>query len=171
MGAPSPAADTRQSRLADGLFAVAMIAAAGATIFEARKQPRSPFDPVGAAAIPTWTAWIVIALAVVLLLRLALRRSTIGGAQSLFVGIVAQGEVDYRLRPMLALATLLLTVGYAALLPVAGFRTATVAYMLLLGWLMCDRRPASLAGTAVLAGAGGVAIDYIFRHVLYVPLP
>src|SRR5262245_25142786 len=92
-------ADTRQSRSPDAVFAISMITVSLVTIFEARKQPRSPYDPIGAAAIPIWTGWITIGLAAVLLLRIALRRSTIGGAQSLFVGIVEQDTLDYRLRP------------------------------------------------------------------------
>lgn len=163
--------ESRRSRVADGVFAVAMIGAAVATLVELRKQPRSPFDPVGAAAIPGWTAWIVIALASLLLLRIAFGRSTAGSATSLFVGIVDQAELDYRLRPGLAVACFVLTLAFAALVPLLGFRMATVGYMLILGWLLCDRSVASLAITAGMALAGGIGLDALFRHVLFVPLP
>ena len=170
MADPAPA-DTRQSRTADAVFALAMIATAVITIIEARKQPRSPYDPIGAAAIPVWTSWITIGLAAVLLLRIALRRSTLGGAQSLFVGIVEQDALDYRLRPGLAVISFVATVAYAAAIPFLGFRLATLGFMLALGWLMCDRRPVSLLGTAVVAVVGSFAIDHVFRRWLLVALP
>jgi hypothetical protein len=163
--------DTRQSRAADAIFAIAMIAVSLVTIFEARKQPRSPYDPIGAAAIPIWTGWITIGLAALLLLRIALRKSTLGGAQSLFVGIVEQDTLDYRLWPGLAVTSFVLTIAYAAAIPLIGFRIATFGFMLALGWLMCDRRPVSLIGTAIVAAGGSVAIDYVFRSLLLVDLP
>src|SRR5262249_47349480 len=141
------------------------------TIFEARKQPRSPYDPIGAAAIPVWTSWVTIGLAAVLLLRIVLRRSTLGGAQSLFVGIVGQDTLDYRLRPGLAVISFVATIAYAAAIPFVGFRIATLGFMLILGWLMCDRRPISLFGTAVIAVAASFAIDHVFRRWLLVDLP
>ncbi len=168
---PIPAGETRRSRGADAVFALAMIGAAIATLVELRKQPRSPFDPVGAAAIPSWTAWIVIALAALLLLRLVFGRATAGAAQSLFVGIVDQAGLDYRLRPALALATFALTVAYAAVMPLIGFLAATACYLLALGWLLCDRKPVSLVVTGAIALLGSVAIDWVFRRILYVPLP
>ena len=56
----------------DATFAIAMIAAGALTIWGVRNQPRAPIDPVGAAAIPFWTAIAVIALASILLARIIL---------------------------------------------------------------------------------------------------
>jgi putative tricarboxylic transport membrane protein len=163
--------DTRQSRRTDIAFALLMIASAAVTIWAARRIPRSPYDPVGSAAIPVWTAWILIALAVLLLARVALGRSTAGDAQSLFVNLADQDSVDYRLRPELAAVSFALTVGYVAAMPLAGFLIATFIYMLALGWALCERSRQSLLSTAVLALAGSVAIDWIFRRWLLINLP
>lgn len=164
-------ADTRSSRRADVAFAIAMIGVAAVTIFEARRQPRSPFDPVGAAAVPMWTAYLMIALAAVLLLRLALGRSTAGSAQMLFVGLVKEEELDYRLYPRLAVVAFLLCVGYVAIIPLVGFAVATFVFMLSLGWALGAPDPRRLIGTAVLALIAAVANDYIFRRLVLLDLP
>lgn len=163
--------DTSKSRRTDVAFALLMIASAAATIWEAQRIPRSPFDPVGSAAIPVWTAWLLIALAVVLLGRVALGRSTAGDAQSLFVNLADEAEIDYRLRPDLAALSFVLTVAYVALMPLAGFLLTTFVYMLLLGWALCDRSRRALIGTSLLALLGSLAIDWIFRRWLLIDLP
>jgi hypothetical protein len=163
--------DSRHSRRADVAFALLMIAAAAVTIWEAQRIPRSPFDPVGAAAIPIWTAWLLVALAVVLLVRVALGRSTAGDAQSLFVNLADESQIDYRLRPELAALSFALTVAYVAALPLAGFLLATFVYMLLLGWALCNCSRLGLSSTAGAALVGSIAIDWIFRRWLLIDLP
>lgn len=163
--------DTSKSRRTDIAFALLMIANAAVTIWEARRIPRSPFDPVGSAAIPVWTAWLLIALAVLLLARLALGRSTAGEAQSLFVNLADEAEIDYRLRHDLAAASFVLTVAYVAAMPLVGFLLATFVYMLLLGWALCDRSRRSLMNTSAVALLGSIAIDWIFRRWLLIDLP
>ena len=81
--------DMPSSRRRDLIFALAIIAIAGLVIWEARKQPRSPYDPIGAAGVPIWTAGIMIILAGSMLVRLALGKSTTGDAKSLFTSTEA----------------------------------------------------------------------------------
>jgi len=86
------------SARSDAGFAVAMIAAGALTMWGLRNQPRAPFDPVGAAAIPFWTAAAVIALALVLLAGVVLRKSMRGDAASYFVSTEAIDD-SYAVRP------------------------------------------------------------------------
>jgi len=87
-----------RSARSDAGFAVAMIAAGALTMWGLRNQPRAPFDPVGAAAIPFWTAAAVIALALVLLAGVVLRKSMRGDAASYFVSTEAIDD-SYAVRP------------------------------------------------------------------------
>ena len=153
----------------DGVFALTMIGAGAATLWGVRNQPRAPFDPVGAAAIPSWTAIVVIALALLLLARIVLGHATRGGAASLFTATEAVDET-YAVRPGLSVVTTLLAFGYAAALPLAGFRLASIGFMLVLGWLLSDRTPRALAIVAAIAILGGAGLDAGFRALL-VDLP
>lgn len=140
----------------DVAFAAFMIAAGAATIWGLRNQPKAPFDPVGAAAIPVWTAWIVIGLAALLLLRIALGKLTRGGAQSMFTSTEAI-DASYEIRPGLSWIAIGLSFAYAAAMPFLGFALASAIFMFAFGWALSDRSPrmtAIVAATAVLGGYG-----------------
>ena len=158
-----------RTSIRDGAFALAMIGAGAITIWGVRNQPRAPFDPVGAAAIPVWTSIAVIGLALLLLVRIVLGHATRGGAASLFTATEAVDD-SYVVRPSLSLATTLLAFGYAAVLPFAGFRLASIGFMLVLGWMLSDRTPRAAAIVATIAIVGGAGLDAGFRALL-VDLP
>ena len=153
----------------DAAFALAMIGAGLATIWGLRNQPRAPFDPVGAAAIPTWTAIAVIVLALLLLARIVLGHATRGGAVSMFTATEAIDET-YTVRPALSVVATFAAFAYAAAIPVLGFRLASIGFMLALGWLLSDRTPRALAIVAAIAVLGGAGLDAGFRALL-VDLP
>jgi hypothetical protein len=153
----------------DATFAIAMIAAGALTIWGVRNQPRAPFDPVGAAAIPFWTAIAVIALASILLARIILGHATRGGAVSLFTSADAIDD-GYTVEPRYSLAAALCTATFAAALPFAGFRLASIGFMLVLGWLLSDRTPRAVAIVVAVAILGGAGLDAGFR-ALMIDLP
>ena len=153
----------------DAAFAVSMIAVALLTMWGVRNQPKAPYDPVGAAAVPFWTAAIVLALAVVLLVRVLMKLSTRGDAISMFT-ISDAIDDSYAVRPWLSVYAILLSILYSAAIPIAGFMPASLGFMLVLGWLLSDRTSRALALVAVVAVAGSVGLDAGFRALL-VELP
>jgi|GEM_PF-5052519 len=164
MSDPS-ATEAPKSARADALFALAMMAVALLTMWGVRNQPRAPFDPVGAAAVPFWTAAIVLALACLLLVRVLLKHATRGAAMSLFTTSEAVDD-SYAVVPRFSVYAVVLSVLYAALIPLAGFLAASVLFMLVFGAALCDRTPRSLAVVAAVALAGGIGLDWGFRALL-----
>lgn len=154
---PETAGETRR----DVAFALAMIGAGAATIWGLRNQPKAPFDPVGAAAIPIWTAWIVIALAALLLVRVALGKLTRGGAQSMFTSSEAV-DASYDVRPGLSWVAIGLSFAYAAAMPFVGFALSSTVFMFVFGWALSDRSPRMTAIAAIVAVLGGFGLEYGF---------
>ena len=161
--------DSASSRRRDFGFALVIVAVCALTIWEARKQPVAPFDPVGAAAVPIWTAAIMILLAGSILVRLALGRSTRGGAQSMFA-VTEAADASYLPRPGMSVAAILISLAYAAAIPIAGFMAATAGFLVVLGWTLSDRSVRAAAITIAIAIAGGVGLTLGFRALL-VDLP
>ncbi len=161
--------ETPSTRARDLIFAVASIAVALLVIWEARKQPRSPFDPVGAAAIPMWTAGLIIVLGGSILVRLALGKSTAGKSKSMFTSTESV-DGTYATRPWLSIAAIIATVIYIAVIPAFGFMVSTIAFLWALGSILSDRSPRALAICAAIAIAGGIGLDTGFRAML-VDLP
>lgn len=164
MSNPSATEEPKSAR-GDALFALAMMAVALLTIWGVRNQPRAPYDPVGAAAVPFWTAVIVLGLAALLLLRVILKHSTRGDAISMFTMSEAIDD-SYAVRPVLSVHATVLSFAYAAAIPPLGFLVSSALFMLILGWLLCDRTPRALALVATVAIAGAVGLDQGFRAFL-----
>jgi K+ transporter len=146
-----------------------MIAVSLLTMWGLRNQPKAPYDPVGAAAIPFWTAAIILCLAVVLLVRAITGRGNGGSAASMFTSTEAADD-SYSVVPALSLYSIVVSLGYAALIPAIGFMAASVGYMLVLGWILSDRSPRATAIVVIVAVVGGVGLDVGFRALL-VDLP
>jgi len=151
--------------VADGAFAVAMICVGAVVIWGLRNQPKAPYDPVGAAAVPFWTAVLVIVLAGSLLVRVLLRHSTRGTATAYFVSTDAIDE-SYAVRPGFSISAMLAAFAYAAAMPFLGFAASSAAFMLFLGWQLGDRTPRALATVAAIAVAGGFGVDAGFRAMM-----
>jgi hypothetical protein len=157
--------DSPSRARADAAFAIAMIAVALLTMWGVRNQPKAPYDPVGAAAVPFWTATAVFVLAAILLVRVLLRHSTRGDSMSLFTASEAIDD-SYAVAPRLSVYSILVSILYVAAIPVIGFMSASVIYMCVLGWLLGDRTPRSLAVVAAVAVVCGVGLDLGFRALL-----
>lgn len=151
--------------VADGVFALAMILVAAVAIWGLQGQPRAPYDPVGAAAVPFWTAVLMIVLAGSLLVRVLLRHSTRGTATAYFVSTEAIDD-SYAVRPAYSISAMLAAFAYAAAMPYLGFAAASVAFMFFLGWQLGGRSPRALATIAALAVAGGFGVDAGFRAMM-----
>jgi hypothetical protein len=159
------APDETRSARADSFFALSMMAVSALTMWGVRNQPRAPYDPVGAAAVPFWTAAIVFALSAVLIIRVFLKHATRGDAMSLFTMSEAIDD-SYAIQPLYSVYAIILSFVYAGMIPVAGFLVASALYMLVLGAILCDRTPKSLILVAVVAFVGSFGLDYGFRALL-----
>ncbi len=149
----------------DAAFAVSMIAVALLTMWGVRNQPKAPYDPIGAAAVPFWTAAIVLALAVVLLARVGLRHSTRGSSTALFTMSEAIDD-SYAISHRLSVYGIGLAILYAAAIPHLGFMLASIGYMAVFGWVLSDRTPRAAAIVAAVAIVGGAGLDFGFRALL-----
>jgi hypothetical protein len=158
-----------QARRRDALFALSMVAVSVMTMWGLRNQPKAPYDPVGAAAIPFWTAAIVLALAVLLLVRTWTGKEQREQIASLFTSTEAIDD-SYSVAPRLSIYAILVSIAYAAIIPLAGFMIASSLYMLVLGWLLSDRTPKAVAIVIGVALVGGIGLDLGFRALL-VDLP
>jgi Tripartite tricarboxylate transporter TctB family len=162
VSAPDEAPKTART---DAVFALSMIGVALLTMWGLRNQPRAPYDPVGAAAAPFWTAAIVLGLAVLLLIRVLLRHNTRGAAASMFTMSQAVDET-YSVRPRLSVYAITLSFLFIAAIPIAGFLFSSIGFMVALGWLLSDRSRRALALVAAVAIVGAVGLDLGFRALL-----
>lgn len=162
--------EATRRRRADAVAAVVVLAVAAVVFVAARREPKALYDPLGPGTAPMAVAAVVAVLALVLLLRSLLGLKVGQSAQSLILRTDA--PTDYRLRPDLAAIAFATTVAFVAALS-AGlpFLWSTLAFLLVLGGAMTDRRPRSLGIAAVVAAVGAVAIDALFRRVLLIQLP
>jgi hypothetical protein len=151
--------------VADGAFGAAMIGVGALVMWGLRNQPKAPYDPVGAAAVPFWTAAIVMALGALLLARVLLRYSTRGEATAYFVSTDAIDD-SYTVRPGLSATAAVAAFAYAAAMPLVGFAVASAAFMAVLGWALSDRTPRALAAVAAVALGGGFGLDAGFRSMM-----
>jgi hypothetical protein len=159
----TPVAATRS--FADGAFGAAMIGVGALVMWGLRNQPKAPYDPVGAAAVPFWTAALVMALGAVLLVRVLLRHSTRGDATAYFISTEAIDD-SYAVRPGLSAVAAAASFAYAAAMPLVGFAVASAAFMFVLGWFLCERTPRAVLAVAAVAVVGGFGLDAGFRAML-----
>ncbi len=159
-------------RRVDALAAVVVLAIATGVFFAARLEPKALYDPFGPGTAPMAVSVALAGLAIVLLARALLGLRVGQSAQSLILGLGGAVPEDYRLRPDLAVAAFATTVCFAGAISAgAPFLWSTVAFLFVLGTLMTDRRPRSIAMSAVVAVVGSVAIDTLFRRILLLQLP
>jgi hypothetical protein len=157
-------------RRVDALSALVVLGVAAAFLVAARLEPKALYDPFGPGTAPMAVAAVLALLALVLLVRSLLGQRVGQSAHSLILQM--QGDIDYRLRPDLVAVTFGATMAYVgALTADLPFLWSTVAFLLVLGGAMTDRRPRSLVVAAAVAVIGAVAIDALFRRVLLVILP
>lgn len=165
-------AEARRARLADLVFAVAVMAVSAFFFVEARRLPPSRFDPLGPGTFPLAISGLLVLLGALALILTLLGRN-IGRAEiSLIVG-VSDADASHRPRPWLAVFAFLAVAAYALVLqftPV-DFFWATAGLIAVLGIAMSDRSPRMIAiAVAVGLGASG-AITVLFGQLLRLLLP
>jgi Tripartite tricarboxylate transporter TctB family len=169
--ADSPAAEG--SRRVDALAATAVLAVAGVGFAAAWREPPPFYDSLGPGAVPMAVSVALFALGLTLLVR-ALLGLRIGQAtQSLIGGLdAATPEIDYMLRPGLAVLAYAATVAYVGAIAIGlPFFWSTLVFLAGLGSTIARlRRPLTywILGVSVIAT---FLVDFLFRRVLLVPLP
>jgi Tripartite tricarboxylate transporter TctB family len=161
----------KAARIADAVYAIALLIVAGLVMNEADELAPAPFDLLGPKTFPIWISYGLIALALAMLARLAMGRDLGRAQQSMVLGLGDAAE--HARRPWLALALFGLTVLYATAWSVRGlgFMIATAAYLMAAGLTLSRferRRMVPMAAASVFAA---VALDLIFRRVFVLDLP
>jgi Tripartite tricarboxylate transporter TctB family len=159
-------------RRKDLIGAVAILAVAGIAFGAAWREPPALYDPLGPGTVPLWVSGALAALALVLLIRAALGLEIGQAAQSMILGMGDEAPVDYRLRPGLAVFAYAATIAYVAALSFGlPFLWVTLAFLGGLGVAMAWGKTALYPWIAGASIAGAVAVEYLFRTILRVPLP
>ncbi len=68
-------------------------------------------------------------------------------------------------------ATIGLLIAYVLVLPHLGYRTATIAFLILCMLLLGKRTPAAAAGYAALSAGVALSLEYVFGRLLQLFLP
>jgi len=159
-------------RRKDLVGAVLVLVLASVGFGAAWREPPALYDPLGPGTVPLWVSGILGALGLVLLVRAALGLKIGQAAQSMILGMVEDAPPDYRLRPALAVLAYAATILYVLALGFGvPFLWSTLAFLGGLGMAMAWGRPAHYPWVAASAIAGALAVEYLFRTVLRVPLP
>ncbi|MBM3526215.1 MAG: hypothetical protein FJX57_24965 [Alphaproteobacteria bacterium] len=161
------------NRRTDLVFALAVLAIAGIAWREASRLAPAPFDPLGPKTVPIWICIGLVGLASLMLLRLALGAVVGASRTSLITGLGDDPTAAHRPRPALAVLAYAITALYVAALSLSGvsFLVATIGFIAAMVAALGPRRPRDLAIAAVVAIAGGLFIDTLFRRIFTVDLP
>ena len=162
----------RRARRTDALAALVVLAVATGFLVAARREPPAFYDPLGPGTAPAVLALGLGALGLVLLARALLGLAVGRGAQSLITGLDGAAPAEYRLRPRLAVLTLVATAAYVAALSARlPFLWSTMAFLAVLGGAMGGTGRRALVPAIAVAVVGAIAIDLLFRRLLLVNLP
>jgi hypothetical protein len=166
--------EERTGRIADALYALALLLVSGLVWREAGRLSLAPFDPLGPKTFPLWIAGGLAGLALLMLARLASGRDLGRARQSMVFGLGdASEEAGHARKPLVALALFGLSLAYAAALGLRGlgFLLATGIYVFCAGALLGGFERRRLLPLAVLAVAVAVAADLVFRRLFALDLP
>jgi hypothetical protein len=161
----------RITRAAEIAYVVVILGVAGLVWHAASALPPATYDPLGPKAFPTWVAYGLAALGLIMLVRLLLGRSLGHAAHTMVVGLesVAGGHVQ---RPGTAILTLILAFAYATALSFrsVGFLPATAVYLFLAGTLLGPLERRRVAVVALFAVGAAILLDFLFRTIFKLDL-
>jgi hypothetical protein len=151
----------RQIRFAEIAVSLTTIAMAAVFLWDARRYPASPFEPIGSGAVPIGVAGAALVLSAIMLVQAARR-------------LLADGVVEQRQELGLrVLGAFLLTVLYTVVLASGWLRYAyATALFFALAVLVLAERPRPLAPwTLGLAAILGFGLDHLFRNLFVTNIP
>jgi hypothetical protein len=151
----------RRVHYAEALVSAMTILISAAVLWDARRLPASPFEPIGSGAVPMGVAAGALVLSAIMLVQ---------AVRGLLAARLADAPHELTLR---VLATFLLTVGYTALLASGRVRYAfaTTAFVAI-GVLIIAEKPRRLVPWAIaIALALGFGMDFVFRTIFVTNIP
>jgi hypothetical protein len=150
-------------RAVDAIFDVALavfLLVVAVTFFTASLGlQKSAFESVGPAAVPQAVCVLIAALAAILLFH-AIRRLRTAEA-------LPNRAPTVKPEPVLAILIFLVTAGYIALMNTGllGFRSATIAYILMVGSMLGRFQPRRLPVLLLISLILGFGLHYLFTQV------
>ena len=147
----------------DIVISLSLVALAIVVLIAAKEIPPPFFDPIGSAAFPKYTAYLIIFLALVIGIRSILLSQL----------LPIESKRGFKLEPILAAYT----VGVPALyvlsmnLGWASFRIATTLFIFALAALLSRFDKRVLIVSAITAPVFGFGGQYLFTEVFYMDLP
>jgi Tripartite tricarboxylate transporter TctB family len=151
----------RGIRYAEIFVSLLAIAVSALFLWDARRYPASPFEPVGSGAIPAGVAVASIVLGGLMLMQ-ATRQL-----------LADDGSVDRQELGLRVLGTFLLSVLYAAILASGWVRYAfaTAAFFVFAVLILAERPKPLLPWTLGLGAVLGFGLDYVFRTIFVTNIP
>ena len=151
----------RSARFAEIAVALAAIGMAALFLWDARRYPPSPFEPVGSGAVPAGVAAAALVLSGIMLVQAARRLMTDSAGEE-------RQELGLRV-----LGAFLLTVLYAAILTSGWVRYAyaTAVFFVLAVLVLAERPKPLLPWTLGLGAVLSIGLDYLFRAIFVTNIP
>ena len=147
----------------DIIISLSLIALAAVVLIAAKDIPPPFFDPIGSAAFPKYTAYLIIFLALVI------------GFRSILLSPLLPREPKrgFKLEPLLAAYTVAVPVLYVLSMNLgwASFRIATTVFIFALAALLSRFEKRVLIVSALIAPVFGFGGQYLFTEVFYMDLP
>ena len=153
------------SSIQDYVISACTIALAGLVLWGARDIPPPFFDPLGSAAVPKATAYILIALALGIAIRQLIQNKRSPGAET--------KDEGFQLEPLRAMGVVALSILYTLGMGtgVLGFKWGTILYISLTGILLSKGNKAVMIVGLVLGLLFGFGGSYLFTEYFYIDLP
>ncbi|MDE0768312.1 MAG: tripartite tricarboxylate transporter TctB family protein [Opitutaceae bacterium] len=141
----------------------ALVALSVFVLWGTKEIPPPFFDPIGSAAFPKYTAYIIIALSLAIALRasLALRKPN------------SPRKKSFREEPLLAISVVITSALYVLSMQweLLSFRWATLVFIFLLSALLSKFEKRVMIFSAIIGIVFGFGGQYLFTEVFYMDLP
>jgi len=141
----------------------ALVALSVFVLWGTKEIPPPFFDPIGSAAFPKYTAYIIIALSLAIALRasFALRKTN------------SPRKKRFREEPLLAISVVITSALYVLSMQweLLSFRWATLVFIFLLSALLSKFENRVMIFSAIIGIVFGFGGQYLFTEVFYMDLP
>lgn len=169
----SPNEDSPKDRRNDAIAGAAILAIAIVFGTAALREPPAHYDPLGPGTVPLAVSIVLGIFGAILLIRTLLGLKVGQAAQSVIAGLsLDDPEVDYKLRPGLAVFTYAATAAYVGAIALGiPFVWSTFAFLAIVGSAMARFRRPLIWWVLGSAAAGTYVIHLLFVKILMVSLP
>ncbi|MCH2387411.1 MAG: hypothetical protein MK240_04325 [Opitutales bacterium] len=147
----------------DIIISLSLIGLATAVLIAAKDIPPPFFDPIGSAAFPKYTAYLIIFLALVIGIRSFLLSRL----------LAPRSKRGFKPEPLLAAYTVVVPSLYVLCMNLewASFRIATTLFIFALAGLLSRFDKRVLIVSAIIAPVFGFGGQYLLTEVFYMDLP